>query len=144
MHPLLIASMLFLGLSFAVAVAAPAPSRPPRFEATVFALVLLGCLLTLGLSLMLALIDLWIESAACALLACAMVLPFLWLARAYNQHWDDGEDSDDDGGRPRLPLPPGPTAPGDGPDLDWSAFDSLRVGWERSGSGDPDRTPIPT
>lgn len=108
---------LFVALLATVAaISVPAPRHAVEDEAGLSLTLLgLGSLATV-ITGVLALADLPVHSAVCGALACVIVIPCLWLARAPlppPQDADDDED-DDDGGTPPPVYPSAPPAPDDG------------------------------
>ncbi|HUR84831.1 MAG TPA: hypothetical protein VMY78_05760 [Solirubrobacteraceae bacterium] len=104
-------------LATVAAVTVPAPRRPVDAEAGVnLTLLGVGSLATIATGL-LALGDLPVHSAVCGAIACLVVIPCLWLARAPLPPEGDGgweADDDDGGGTPGPVWPSAPPAPDDG------------------------------
>ncbi len=96
------------------AISVPAPRQTVDAEAGVnLTLLGVGSLMTI-LTGVLALANLPVHSAVCGALACLIVIPCLWLARAPLPPQDVEEGDDDDGGgTPGPQWPSAPSAPDD-------------------------------
>ncbi len=108
---------LFVALLATIAaMTVPAPRQPVEGEAGVnLTLLGVGSLATV-LTGLLALGDMPVHSAVCGAIACLVVIPCLWLARApLPPEAADGWEEDDDGGggTPGPVWPSAPPAPGD-------------------------------
>lgn len=99
-----------------IALIIPAPTRPPRHEASVqLTLLGLGAALAI-LAGVYALAQLPVHSAGSGALAWLIVMPCLWLARAprpaEGYGYENEEEDDDDGGEPEPHWPGAPPFPG--------------------------------
>ncbi|HUR86219.1 MAG TPA: hypothetical protein VMY78_12830 [Solirubrobacteraceae bacterium] len=132
-------------LTLALAVISPLPEDASRSMRASRAVLAIGGGATVVVSIVLAILGLWFESALAGTVAIVIVGVCMWfgLSRMPSDSEDEDED-DDDGGSHRRTDPPEPTQPAGGPseDLrtdwtDWSDFDAARAGWERDRDRDP-------
>ncbi len=132
-------------LTLALAVISPVPQDAPRSLRAARAVLAIGGGATVVVSIVLAILGLWFESALAGTVAIVIVGACMWfgLSRMPSDAEDEEED-DDDGGSHRRTDPPEPTQPAGGPSedprTDWTEFDAARAGWER----DRDREPVAT
>ena len=128
-------------LTLALAVISPLPETASRSMRASRAVLAIGGGVTVIVSIVLAILGLWFESALAGTAAIVIVGVCMWfgLSRMAAAHDDDEEEDDDGGGSHRRTDPPEPTQPaGDGPSEDlWADFDAARAAWERDRDRDP-------
>lgn len=136
MDPALSVSMIVLAACFALAAIAPAPRKAPRGERVAYPVLMTAGIVTYAAAALMPFVDMWAAAAASSMLATAMILFCIYLARSpISRERHGGENHDEGsggGGGPKVPDPPEPPrrpCP-DGPELDWSTFDDARAGWE--------------
>lgn len=136
MDPALSISMIVLAACFVLAAIGPAPRRAPRGEHVAYPVLIVAGVVTYVAAVLMALVGMWLIGAVSSMLATALILFCLWLARSpiarELRPIDEGRDEGGGGGGPKVPDPPHPRRPSPaGHSMDWGTFDDARARWEQ-------------
>lgn len=137
MDPALSVSMIVLAVCFLLAAIGPAPRKAPPGERVAYPVLITAGLVTYVAAALMPLAGMWGPAAAGCMLATALILICIWLARspiARERRPDEGGDEGSGGGGgpkvPDAPEPPRRPTP-EGPAPDWGTFDDARARWEQ-------------